>query len=105
MFRFTGQSLGVSFAGTVFASFAVASGFSLDGLPSPDTIASFQGDPAAIEAFQQAFVNGLQAAALFAVPLAIIGMFLSLIRGGGEPVAEHGLESRSMPLGHGSEGG
>ena len=93
MFRFTGQSLGVSFAGTAFASFAVASGFSLKGLPSPETIASLKSDPATLELFQQAFINGMHAAALFAVPLAGIGLILSLMRGSTEEqIAERARE-------------
>lgn len=95
MFRFTGQSLGISFAGTAFASFAVSSGFALHELPSPSTLAGMQGNPQAVAAFQDAFINGLQAAALLAAPLAAVGMILSLLRG---KAAEQPAEQRAEPV-------
>ncbi len=81
LFRYTGQSLGIAFGGTVFAAFATAGAFALTGLPSPEQMASVASDPAARMAIDTAFTNGLHAAALLAIPLAGIGMLLSLMRG------------------------
>ncbi len=90
MFRFTGQSLGIAFAGTVFAGFATAGAFSLHSLPTPALMASASSDPAMQASIRDAFNNGLHAAALFAVPLAAIGMLLSFIRGGTQDEARSG---------------
>lgn len=81
MFRYTGQSLGISFAGAVFASFARTPTFALHGLPSGNTVSRLQQHAISRQAFQQAFSNGLHAAALFALPLAGIAFALSLLRG------------------------
>jgi EmrB/QacA subfamily drug resistance transporter len=81
LFRYTGQSLGIAFGGTVFAAFATAGAFTLTGLPSPEEMASITSDPAARMAVGTAFTNGFHAAALLAIPLAAIGMLLSLMRG------------------------
>jgi len=81
MFRFTGQSLGVAFGGTVFALFATAGGTALDGLPAPDFLAATAGGAESVAA--DAFIRGLHAAALYAIPLAAVGMALSLLRGKG----------------------
>lgn len=82
MFRYSGQSFGIAFAGSVFVSFAISSsGFALKGLPSLDTIAAITGHPAMQQAFGNAFINGMRAAALLSIPFAFIGMILSLMRG------------------------
>jgi EmrB/QacA subfamily drug resistance transporter len=81
MFRYSGQSLGIAFGGTVFAAFATAGAFALQGLPSPAQMANVASDPTARAAINAAFINGLHAAALLAIPLAAIGMLLSLMRG------------------------
>lgn len=81
MFRYVGQSLGIAFSGTAFALFAAAGGLELGGLPSPEQLRSVAGNPEQVAAFQQAFTNGLHAAALLAVPLALFGAVLSLLRG------------------------
>lgn len=82
MFRYTGQSLGIAFAGTVFASFAASGGIALEGLPSPGELGAIGSNPEALEAFKAAFMNGMGAAALLAIPLAGVGVALSLLRGG-----------------------
>ncbi len=83
MFRYSGQSFGVAFAGSVFISFAISgSGFALNGLPSPDTMSAAASDPALQQVLGNAFINGMHAAALLAIPFAFIGMSLSLMRGG-----------------------
>jgi EmrB/QacA subfamily drug resistance transporter len=82
MFRYTGQSLGIAFSGTVFAHFAIAEGFALHGLPSAGSMSEVASNPAALHAFQAAFVNGMSTTALAAMPLAGVAIILSLIRGG-----------------------
>lgn len=89
-FRYTGQSTGVAFAGTLFAVFATApGGFALQGggLPGPDTIARLGSDPVALAALRTAFTNGMHGVFLAAVPVAGIGALLSVLRGspGGDP--------------------
>lgn len=81
MFRYTGQSLGIAFSGTVFAHFAVTEGFALHGLPSAGDVSEVAANPAALHAFQEAFINGMRSAAFAAMPLAGIAIVLSLIRG------------------------
>ena len=82
MFRYTGQSLGIAFSGTVFAHFAIAEGFALHGLPSAGSMSEIASNPAALHAFQAAFINGMSTTALAAIPLAGVAIILSLIRGG-----------------------
>jgi EmrB/QacA subfamily drug resistance transporter len=82
MFRYTGQSLGIAFSGTVFAHFAIAEGFALRGLPSAGSMSEIASNPAALHAFQAAFINGMSTTALAAIPLAGVAIILSLIRGG-----------------------
>ncbi len=86
MFRYIGQSMGIAFSGTTFAAFASAGGFSLHGLPSPEQVASAT-TPAAHALLSEAFINGLHAAALLAIPLAGTGLVLSLLRGRTKPPA------------------
>jgi EmrB/QacA subfamily drug resistance transporter len=81
MSRYVGQSLGIAFSGTAFALFAVASSFHLGGLPSPEQLRAVAQHPERLAEFQQAFIAGLHAAALLAIPFAIAGMVLSLMRG------------------------
>ncbi len=82
MFRFTGQSSGIAFAGVIFAVFAVApGGFALHGLPSVNQASGIASSPAQLEMLRTAFVHGLDAVALAAVPLACFGALLSLLRG------------------------
>lgn len=83
MFRYTGQSLGIAFAGTIFVSFAVSGGFALGGLPSPDMIASAGASPLLTQCASDAFVNGMRASSLFSVPFALAAMFLSMMREAG----------------------
>jgi len=86
MFRYTGQSLGIAFAGTVFAHFATAKGMALKGLPSTGSLEAIGSDPVALEAFRQAFINGLSAVALASIPLVAIGMVLSIMRGSAKDI-------------------
>jgi MFS family permease len=82
MFRYSGQSFGIAFAGSTFVSFAISgSGFALEGLPSLDTMSAAAGNPALQQVLSNAFINGMHATALLAIPFAFIGMFLSLMRG------------------------
>jgi len=81
MFRYSGQSLGIAFGGTVFAHFATAGGLKLEGLPSVGSLDAIGSDPVALEAFYDAFINGLSAAALATIPLVGIGIVLSFMRG------------------------
>ena len=82
MFRFTGQSVGIAFAGVIFAIFAVApGGFALHGLPSTNEASAVATSAAQMEMIRQAFVHGLDAVALAAIPLAGLGALLSLSRG------------------------
>ncbi len=87
MFRYVGQSFGIAFAGTVFVSFATAGVFALHGLPSLADAAGAT-TPAARQALAEAFMNGMHATVLLAIPFAGIGVFLSLIRGKHNP-SEH----------------
>ncbi len=73
-FRFTGQSVGVALAGTVFAAVA---GISLSGFGGAHLAAS----PAKVKAFQDSFIHGLRAAAYAGIPFAAVGVVLSLLRG------------------------
>ena len=81
MFRYTGQSLGIAFGGTVFAHFAVFNGFTLKGLPSVSSLSDLASNPDALESFRQAFIHGLGAAFLCAIPIVFIGAALSFMRG------------------------
>ena len=82
MFRFTGQSAGIAFAGVIFAVFAVApGGFALHGLPTTGEASGIAANPAQLEQLRTAFVHGLDAVALAAIPLACFGALLSLLRG------------------------
>jgi len=81
MFRYTGQSLGIAFGGTVFAHFAAAGAMKLEGLPSVGSLDAIGNDPAALESFRDAFINGLSAVALASIPLVVIGIVLSFMRG------------------------
>lgn len=82
MFRYTGQSFGIAFAGTCFVSFAVSSsGFALHGLPLFPTTGNGAVSQATMQAMAGAFMNGMRATALLAIPFVIIGVFLSLLRG------------------------
>lgn len=82
MFRYSGQSVGIAFAGTIFISFATAAGgFALHGLPSLDEMAAAANNPAMQQSIGSAFINGMHAACLLAIPFAAIGMFLSILRG------------------------
>jgi MFS family permease len=82
MFRFSGQSAGIAFAGVVFSVFAVASGgFALHGLPTTEQASGVAANPAQLEMLRDAFVHGLDAVAIAAIPLACFGAFLSLLRG------------------------
>ncbi len=95
MSRYVGQSLGIAFSGTAFALFAVASGFHLGGLPSPEQLAAVAGQPAQLAAFQDAFIAGLHAAALLAIPFALAGMVLSLLRGPQQAAVEIVVRARA----------
>ncbi len=88
MFRYVGQSFGIAFAGTVFISFATAGTFALHGLPSMSQAAAAAADPAARQALGTAFINGMHATVLLAIPFAAIGVVLSLIRGKHKPARE-----------------
>lgn len=82
MFRFTGQSIGITFGGTVFAVFVGGvAGLGIEGLPSPDTLDQLAGDAAALEGFQHAFTKGLRGVSLVAIPFAAVAAVLSLLRG------------------------
>ncbi|MGA7671565.1 MAG: MFS transporter [Nitrolancea sp.] len=82
MFRFTGQSAGIAFAGVIFAIFAVApGGFALHGLPTTSEASGIAANPAQLEQLRTAFVHGLDAVALAAIPFACVGALLSLLRG------------------------
>lgn len=82
MFRFTGQSAGIAFAGVIFAAFAVApGGFALHGLPSVGGGTGTALSAAQMDALRTAFVNGLDAVSLAAIPLAVFGAILSVARG------------------------
>ncbi|MEX2599720.1 MAG: MFS transporter, partial [Dehalococcoidia bacterium] len=88
--RYLGQTIGITFAGTLFAVFATSGGFRLgqEGLPGPDTINRLASDPEAYAAVQMAFVNGMSGVFLVCIPLALIGVTLSWMRG--KPVADDG---------------
>ncbi len=82
MFRFSGQSAGIAFAGVIFAVFAVApGGFAMHGLPTTSEASGIAANPAQVEQLRTAFVHGLDAVALAAIPLACFGALLSLLRG------------------------
>jgi len=97
MSRYSGQSLGIAFGATIFATFATAAGgFALHALPTPADIAAAASDPEALQATSDAFMNGMHAAALCAIPLAGIGALLSLVRGnsGRHPVAVNAAQEK-----------
>jgi len=82
MSRYTGQCFGIAFGATIFVTFATAAGgFALHSLPTSADIAAAASDPAAQQAMSDAFIHGMRAAALCAIPLAGIGALLSMIRG------------------------
>lgn len=82
MFRFSGQSAGIAFAGVIFAGFAVATGgFAMHGLPTTTEVSGNVSDPAQLEMIRSAFIHGLDAVAVAAIPLACFGALLSLLRG------------------------
>lgn len=82
MFRYSGQSMGIAFAATIFATFATAAGgFAIHSLPSVGHMVSTASNPAELQAISDAFMNGMSGAMLCAIPLAGIGAVLSLLRG------------------------
>ena len=59
MFLFTGQSVGIAFAGVLFAIFAVApGGFALHGLPSTNKASGIAVNAAQMQLIRWAFVHG-----------------------------------------------
>jgi EmrB/QacA subfamily drug resistance transporter len=81
MFRYSGQSFGIAFAGTVFVTFATAGTFALHTFPSLAQAATADATAAGTQNLATAFMNGMHATALLAIPFAAIGVFLSLLRG------------------------
>jgi EmrB/QacA subfamily drug resistance transporter len=80
-FRFTGQSIGIAFVGAVMGALMRAgTGSAADALPSPDRFTALAGDPAALAAFNEAFVNAMHWATLSAVPFALLGAVFSISR-------------------------
>jgi MFS family permease len=80
-FRFTGQSIGIAFIGTIMGALMRAgTGSAADALPSPDRFQAVAGDPAALATLSDAFVNAMHWATLSAIPFALLGAFFSLSR-------------------------
>ncbi len=88
MFRYSGQSFGIAFAGTVFVTFATAGTFALHSFPSLAQAATADATAAGVQNLATAFMNGMHATALLAIPFTVIGIFLSLMRGKHTP-SEH----------------
>lgn len=103
-FRYTGQSLGVALAGTVFASFVTGHGGLSGAMPSPETMHRLAADPAALAAFQHSFMRGMHAAALSGIPFAGVGAILSLLRGSVGQQSETGQERVTQASGRPSMG-
>ncbi len=105
-FRYTGQSSGVAFSGMLFAVYATAQGFSLNELPGRQQLAEVEGDPAALEAYQAAFMNGMEGVLLTALPVVAIAALLSFLRGKPEPstveVEEVGAGTQPVVAGGGN---
>jgi EmrB/QacA subfamily drug resistance transporter len=81
MFRYTGQSIAIASAGTLFALFATTGAFELDHLPSPADVAAVQQNPEALHALESAFIHGMRAAILGSIPFAAIALAMSWMRG------------------------
>ena len=102
MSRYSGQCFGIAFGATIFAIFAVVGAFTLHDMPTPSLMDSVADDPVALQNISDAFVNGMQAAVLCAIPLAGIGALLSIIggsRGGYTSTGGAGHEGPSTPEG------
>lgn len=83
LFRFTGQTAGIAFGGTVFLY--AASGAGGGALLEPSIMARLGEDPALFAAFRRSFEQGFRTVCLAALPLALIGALLSSFRGRPEP--------------------
>lgn len=83
MFRYSGQSLGVAFGGTIFTHVLGSSeSVAAEGMPSHEFMAALSANPAALAAFQFTFMEAMHAVILAAIPLAAVGVVLSLMRTG-----------------------
>jgi len=79
--RYMGQSLGVAFGGTIFGlMMGGQAALGHEGLPGAGAIAALSQNPAAMEAFQNSFMTAMTTVFLAAVPLAGIGLVLSVVR-------------------------
>lgn len=76
LFRFSGQSAGIAFGGTVFV-YAAGGGSLLE----PATMARLGDDPALFASFRGAFEQGFHTVCLATVPIALVGAGLSWGRG------------------------
>lgn len=95
MFRFTGQALGVALVGAAFAGFASANGVEFDLIPSPADAALVAGDAVALENFNAAFRAGFEVALLVIIPVTVIGIVASLLRGA-QPLGVEGISDPSV---------
>lgn len=82
--RYTGQSLGIAFAGTIFA-IVMGNANHSGQMPSPAEMAALAHHPAALLLFRHRFIQAMSTIARLAIPLAGIGVLLSLSRGGKAP--------------------
>jgi len=76
--RFTGQSLGIAWGGTVFLH---AVGGAHGEIPSPEALASVAHDPELAARMTAPFVEGFRTACLATVPITLLGALLSARRG------------------------
>jgi len=79
--RYMGQSLGVAFGATIFGLMMVRqTALGYEGLPGAGTMAALSQNPEALVAFQQAFISAMSTVFLASVPLAGVGLVLSVLR-------------------------
>ncbi len=76
LFRFSGQSSGIAFGGTVFVHAA-----GREALLDPATMSRLASDPALYDAFRGAFEDGFRTVCLGAMPLCLFAVALSFGRG------------------------
>jgi EmrB/QacA subfamily drug resistance transporter len=79
LFRFTGQSLGIAFGGTVFLH--AASAAAGNRVLEASELAHLSSDPQLFEALRGAFESGFRTLCLTSLPLSLLGALLSFARG------------------------
>ncbi len=77
MFRFTGQSGGVAFAGTLFLHVATSAG----GVNGPGNLDAFTTHAHLTPVLRESFVHGFDVVCLAVIPLVLLGAALSWARG------------------------